>query len=187
MEKYNILLEKLAILEYKKRILPFDMLGRTLSYNSLMPRFYPNLDSINNGKNKKPIALNIDIDKIENIIKQAKLENKILNDIYQNSEINFLIINDIYNNEDFDIIDSISAMRALTPFYIIHKSIIFDTYQILESCIAGSDIIALDIEFLRAYINGWAAGFRAHNENQSSLDSKKDMKNIESKQNLDSI
>ncbi|MWV62069.1 hypothetical protein DCO58_06190 [Helicobacter saguini] len=48
------------------------------------------------------------------------------------------------NKNPINIIDSISMLRRLTPYFITFDSIIIDCYQVLEIAIAGADMFIFD-------------------------------------------
>lgn len=143
------------ILSYKKHILPFDMLGRTLSYNTFIPRICYR-DDLNNIKKCFEISScelekklsSISISKESNIFTEEMREDfKGFNGVIFN-DIDSLITTQDYTNFNILGLDLVSILRRLTPFFIIYKSVIVDRYQILEAVIFGADGIILDSDHL---------------------------------------
>lgn len=141
------------ILAYKKKILPLDMLGRTLSYNTFIPRICYKDDLSNLKKSFKMsfASLNKTLSNIS-ISKQSN----IFNDKDNAEDFDSVFISDIdslQNTQDYTKLnilelDFLSVLRRLTPYFIIYETVLIDKYQILEAVIFGADSVVLDSMFL---------------------------------------
>ncbi|RDU65374.1 hypothetical protein CQA53_06260 [Helicobacter didelphidarum] len=178
LEEYKPILKQIYTIEERKNILPLDILGRTLAYNSFLPRLsdveylYQNFrvydkspsdknslqyekqslktSQINN--NHTPVSthkgVSIQLDNLTTILQQATIGDN----SHLEKEILCIFIDDKGTNQD-NLIDSISALRRLMPVFIGYKGVIIDTYQILELAISGADMFVLDCNALRLFID----------------------------------
>lgn len=125
-------------LQAREDFLPFDFLGRSLSYNPYMPRALVS-DFAREGKiAKKCFALSaFDYDKLAFV---ANLDTQFVrvdfSSLYEMSPVST------------DVFDCLTQLRRYSEKLIIHNDIFLSQYQILESCIYGSDCIVLDPQIL---------------------------------------
>lgn len=171
MNNLTKILEKMKYLQECKKVLPFETLGRSLAYNCYTPRL--NFADLQILRKYKIVTLNLSdienllqnsinieskvLDFLESSKEDSKNENKIiiflqdtfLENIKENppqfieSKIESTIESSS-NKSPLNIIDSISVLRRLTPYFITFDSIIIDCYQIMEIAIAGADMFIFD-------------------------------------------
>ena len=132
------------LIESQKEILPFDLLGRSLSYNPYPPRFFeifptpldstsPLLDSTSQGKIN---ALQI---RAFDFADFAHLQSYVAT---QNVKIIFLdIARDSRAKPRAEGLECISYLRHYTDSLIVLKDCFLDNYQILQAVVFGADAI----------------------------------------------
>lgn len=125
-------------LQAREDFLPFDFLGRSLSYNPYMPRALVG-DFAREGKiAKKCSALNaFEYDKLAFV---ANLDTQFI-------RVDFSSLYEL-GPVTTDVFDCITQLRRYSEKLIIHNDIFLSQYQILESCIYGSDCVVLDPQIL---------------------------------------
>lgn len=155
---YEQILYAMQSISCRQKVMPKDLLGRSLAYNCFLPRLsnkaylYENLKS-----NKKALYSNTLT--LTKVLQTRKFQH---NEI-ESSELICVLFDDssLYHpadlegletkSESLDTMDFLSMIRRLSPFFVIHDSVFVDEYQILESAIGGADMVILDVAHLRAY------------------------------------
>ncbi|MDO7252306.1 hypothetical protein [Helicobacter cappadocius] len=125
-------------LKNREEFLPFDFLGRSLSYNPYMPRALIE-DFKRDGKiAKKCFAL--PAFGYDNLAFAASL----------NSEVIRVDFSSLYEDNILgaDAFDCLTQLRRYSEKIIIHNDIFLNQYQVLESCIYGSDCVVFDAGIL---------------------------------------
>lgn len=131
-------------LQDREDFLPFDFLGRSLSYNPYMPRAVGKDFAREGDVAKKCLALDaFDSSKLAFV---ANLDTEVVSvdftPLYEEGPITS------------DAFDCLTALRRYSKKLIIHNDIFLSQYQILESCIYGSDCVVLDPEILGKELSG---------------------------------
>ncbi|WP_257874278.1 hypothetical protein [Helicobacter sp. 13S00482-2] len=125
-------------IQRREGLLPFDFLGRTLAYNPYVPRALVS-DLARDGKIAKK-CFNYPAFSYERLSFVIDLDSEfIMVDFRTTYEENILGAGDF---------DCLTQLRRYSQKFIIHNDIFLNEYQILESCIYGSDCIVLDAEIL---------------------------------------
>lgn len=125
-------------LQAREDFLPFDFLGRSLSYNPYMPRALVS-DFAREGKiAKKSFALNaFDYDKLAFVVNlDTQFVRVDFDSLYELGPVTT------------DVFDCLTQLRRYSDKLIIHNDIFLSQYQILESCIYGGDCVVLDPQIL---------------------------------------
>ncbi|RDU72752.1 hypothetical protein CQA66_03945 [Helicobacter aurati] len=153
------IIPQLKITQFKKQEIPQDMLGRTLAYSCFLPRLSDTAYLYQNFRytqeNRLPHkALSISLQALSLLLQDSVIQQTIFDSanheqmlcvFLENTPINY------HETNDYTMIDSIGILRRLTPLFVAQSGVIIETYQVLESAIAGADMVVLDSVFLRAY------------------------------------
>ncbi|MDL0080635.1 hypothetical protein NYG90_07830 [Helicobacter sp. XJK30-2] len=123
-----------ARIHFEQELLPFDLLGRSLSYNPYPPRFkeiFPTLDSP-----RGVLVKGFVFDELESIIAtlQTQRANIIVLDLARDSEA----------NPSGEGLECIGYLRHYTNALIVLKDSFIAPYQILQAVVYGADGIVLD-------------------------------------------
>ncbi|MBK1972947.1 indole-3-glycerol-phosphate synthase TrpC [Campylobacter sp. TTU-622] len=130
----EIINESKIELEKRKKIFPYDMLGRSLASNPFFPKeVKKNLQRSNNEIKFMPI---IKEEKEEKLLQQAL-------DLEKDKANCALCIELQPQN-----LQNLSLIRRYLKLPLLNKQLIFDEYQILESLVYGADFILLSAKFL---------------------------------------
>lgn len=131
-------------LQNREDFLPFDFLGRSLSYNPYMPRALVS-DFAREGKiAKKSFALSaFEYDKLAFVV---NLDTQFV-------RVDFSSLYEV-GPVTTDVFDCVTQLRRYSEKFIIHNDIFLSQYQILESCIYGSDCVILDPQILGKELAG---------------------------------
>lgn len=172
------IIPQLQITESKKQEIPQDMLGRMLAYSCFMPRLfdigylYENFRYVKNDLSLAHKGLCINPSNLPKLLQDCNiLHSALSNDI--DDEILCVLLDSIptyiYSDdslaisspcasmnldsslEDYTLLDCIGILRRLSPAFIAQGGVILEAYQILESAVAGADMVVLDLMFLRSY------------------------------------
>lgn len=146
------------IIQKKEEYFPFDVLGRSLSFNSFNPRLYYK-EELSNIFSTHKKCIKIYSKQLQETLSKSKIDNdSSFKNLKNEKEYEFVLFSETDERKEIvktkklenieSNLDLIATLRHLTPFYIIHEGIIISKYQILESAIAGSDLIVLDTLFL---------------------------------------
>ncbi|PAF48998.1 hypothetical protein BKH43_07590 [Helicobacter sp. 13S00401-1] len=134
--------EVLASIESKKALMSFELLGRSLAYNTFPPR----------------LSYQESVEEVfKDGVKVALLGEEFLEEFFKNAEVSSV---DAFKNltrqdrfesliiDSLDCIDYIGMFRRLSPYFLIAGGINLDPYQVLEATIAGSDGILFDLSYI---------------------------------------
>ncbi len=144
MDIYEYILKEIHSIEERMQIMPQDMLGRTLAYNTFLPRlsdrsyFFENLN--------KSKGLLVDTKSFASLIKDSKILDN------SDMDISCVFLENLHNDDVDNIADYIGMIRRFMPVFVGYSGIIISTYQLLELAIFGADMFVIDMSHIKCYV-----------------------------------